>query len=78
MKACVYCGAAATTRDHFIPKSLLFGSKTVPACYECNQKKADKLFTICLDCGQKDFRAQGKNCECGGKCVVALPASYKY
>jgi hypothetical protein len=52
---CVYCGQlAACTRDHVVPKALFPGPlpvemMTVPACYACNQRKAD------LDTYLRDF-----------------------
>lgn len=43
---CSYCGDFFTTklitRDHVFPKSK-GGQVTSPACYPCNEKKADKL-----------------------------------
>lgn len=33
---CVYCGAIATTRDHFPPKSLTMRGLLLPCCGECN------------------------------------------
>jgi hypothetical protein len=53
-KPCIYCGAAATTRDHFIPKA--FASRCedfakipkrnlkVPACAECNSTAGAEVF----------------------------------
>lgn len=41
---CHYCGQAATTRDHIVPKSKGGGDghwNLVPACKKCNQAKAD-------------------------------------
>lgn len=51
--ACVYCGARATTYDHFTPVSVTWalsdilvvrGKITVPACHECNLLASSKLF----------------------------------
>ena len=42
---CVYCGAAATSIDHVIPRSrggLHVWENVVSACHKCNHHKADK------------------------------------
>ena len=42
---CVYCGAAATSIDHVIPRSRGGGhnwENVVSACHKCNHVKADK------------------------------------
>jgi len=42
---CVYCGAAATSIDHVIPRSrggLHIWENVVSACHKCNHHKADK------------------------------------
>jgi 5-methylcytosine-specific restriction endonuclease McrA len=66
---CHYCGAEADTMDHLIPKSFN-GTMKVPACRECNQKKADMFWTICMDCRLKAFRKKGSKCDCGGKITL--------
>ena len=51
---CVYCGARATTKDHFAPVSIVaslmtFGARVIgkfliPACGECNCIAGNKIF----------------------------------
>jgi len=43
-RLCVYCSRTNVklTRDHWIPKSK-GGIDIVPACFECNQAKKDKM-----------------------------------
>lgn len=51
---CVYCGAMATTKDHFVPVSVVAslmsvgvnvsGKFLVPACGECNSIAGDRIF----------------------------------
>jgi hypothetical protein len=53
-KACVYCGARATSKDHFVPISVVSliadaldyvsGKVLVPCCGECNSLAGDHVF----------------------------------
>lgn len=53
-KPCIYCGAPATSRDHFIPQAFARRVEDfahvkkrkliVPACGECNSTAGDKVF----------------------------------
>ena len=44
-RRCAYCGGAATTVDHILPRSRGGGNtwlNTAAACYPCNQRKGDR------------------------------------
>lgn len=51
---CVYCGARATTKDHFVPVSVVAsllsarvsvsGKFLIPCCGECNSVAGDRIF----------------------------------
>ena len=61
-KACYYCGAPATSREHFPPKSFFpkvnLQLKTVPSCEKHNNKKSNDdqylLAHICMNAGGGD------------------------
>jgi hypothetical protein len=54
-RACVYCGAEATTRDHVVPRCLLEREypdnlPTVPCCRVCNEERSrdEQYFAVAL------------------------------
>lgn len=67
---CVYCGELATTRDHVIPKSR-GGRVTVPACMQCNNLKADKVYLECM-CRFWTFARIGATCNVCNKRLLEV------
>lgn len=49
LNPCAYCGQEANTKDHLIPKSL-GGSRTIPACFRCNNAKDNMYLADFLKC----------------------------
>lgn len=54
IRRCHYCRSLANTKDHIVPLAMGGTDKSlnlVPACWDCNQNKADKITACrCVRC----------------------------